>query len=209
MSAPQAPLAPTAAATAPTAGALVAMADALPWPLLLLRRDGSLLHGNRAAHTLLRGRQPLLLAQGGQVLPSDNTRRSAFAAACDAASLGAPRLLHWPGAQGAHTATLSRLHTPPDAPAVLMLALSPPLGRGTGLRTYAEAHALSTAETRVLARLARGESTTQAAGALGVAPSTVRSQAASLRRKTGHGSLAELLRALALLPPLAADPEGE
>jgi DNA-binding CsgD family transcriptional regulator len=35
-----------------------------------------------------------------------------------------------------------------------------------------------------------------------VTPATVRSQTMSLRRKTGHASVAELLRALAAMPPL-------
>ena len=43
----------------------------------------------------------------------------------------------------------------------------------------------------------------QTAAALGTQPATVRSQLASLRRKTGHGSVAALLRALAAMPPVA------
>jgi DNA-binding CsgD family transcriptional regulator len=149
----------------------------------------------------------LYLTAQGQVLPSDSARRADFAGACDSALLGGPRLLHWPGASAPCNATLSRLHTPQGTPAVLMLALSLPPGRGPEVLAYAALHGLSEAETRVLERLARGESTTLAAQALHVAPATVRSQAASLRRKTGHPSVAELLRTLAALPPLATDGE--
>jgi DNA-binding CsgD family transcriptional regulator len=51
-------------------------------------------------------------------------------------------------------------------------------------------------------RLALGESSSRAAQALGVKPATVRTQVVSIRRKTGHGSVFELLQALSAMPPV-------
>jgi DNA-binding CsgD family transcriptional regulator len=185
--------------TAPSAQLLAQVADALVWPLLLLQRDGGLLHANHAARQMLRRGQPLRLSARQQVQATPAGQQAHFAAALEAAfEAGPQQLLQWPG----FTATLTRL--PPDGPheAPVLLALATPDGRASDARAFAAMHRLSEAETRVLQRLALGESSSRAAVALGVTPATVRSQTMSLRRKTGHASVAELLRALAAMPPL-------
>ena len=97
-----------------------------------------------------------------------------------------------------------------------MLTLAPEAGLGADLTAYAAAHGLSVTETRVLQRLAQGESSARAATALGLrattarhhcAPplraTTVRTHAASLRRKTGYARLDELVHALVRLAPIS------
>lgn len=197
----------------PSAQILAQVADALAWPLLLLGADGSLQLANLAARQLLRQGAPLKLSTQGLLVPTDTKHRDAFQRALQAAVAGAgPQLLHWPAGKGRISASLSRLagETPetPGGP-TLLLALGARPGSasagasGSNLRAYAEQHRLSAAETRVLQRLALGESSTHAALALGVAAATVRSQTLSLRRKTGHASVVALQRTLAQLPPLA------
>ena len=188
----------------PSAQTLALVADALDWPLLLLRLDGTLMHANVAAHRLLRRRQPLQLTAQGRVEPADAGLRADFDIALNAAVAGAaPQLMQWLDAKGRYSVDLSSLAAPGQGHSALLLALSPEDGRSADLRAFAAMHRLSQAETRVLERLARGESSARAARALGVTPATVRSQAVSLRRKTGHASVVKLLQALASLPLLA------
>ncbi len=209
MTPPQAPVEP---GSTPTAQTLALMADALAWPLLLLRRDGTLLHGNAAARRLLQRRRPLALSARGVVAPTESARRVEFEAAVAAvASGGPPQWLPWTDRNQRMSVCISALVEPGRANAVVLLALSPVDSDTADLRAYAALHGLSEAETRVLLRLACGESSVQAARELGVSAATVRTQTANLRHKTGHTSVAALLRTLASLPPLALpydDPEG-
>jgi DNA-binding CsgD family transcriptional regulator len=193
------------AGPSPSAVTLALMVDALSWPLWLLRRDATVLHANAAAHRLLRSGHPLALVAGARVTPAAADQRPAFDVALQQAARGAPQLLQGGGAALAWTASLSPLTDPRAEPqaTVLLLALGTDEGRAGGLRAYARLHRLTAAETRVLIRLAGGEGSTAAAAALGVSPATVRSQTLSLRQKTGHATVAALLRAVASLPPLA------
>lgn len=188
------------------AATLALAIDTLAWPLLLLHGDGVLLHANRAAATLLRRGRPLSLVQDQQVQPTDESQRNAFRAALMAVLAGAaPVRLHWAGDddRAPTSARLSALRPDPGQEAVLMLTLAPEAGLGADLSAYAAAHGLSPTETRVLQRLALGESSARAAAALGLRATTVRTHALSLRRKTGHASLGALVHALARLAPIA------
>jgi DNA-binding CsgD family transcriptional regulator len=212
-----APLSPFPTASTLSAQTLACVADALAWPLLVLQPDGALLHANLAARLMLRHGRPLLLSPQRQVTPADPACRDAFARSLQGAGSGQPaRLL--PLTQPAPTgvparrahrynATVRPLALADGAAPVVLVALNREPSSRADLRAFAAAHGLSGAETRVLERLERGESSAAAAAALGVKPATVRSQMASLRRKTGHASVAHLLHTLARLPPLAP-PDG-
>lgn len=189
------------------AEALQAMIDLLAWPLMLLRRDATLLHANLAAQRLLDLGTPLRRAPEGRVVASEAGRRAAFETALDITVAGGPpQMLHWSGAGGYRSATLSSLAVPGALPATLLLAVSAEAGHGADLQAYADLHGLTAAETRVLTRLALGENSHRTAAALGVTPATVRSHIAALRRKTGHDSVTTLLRTLAGFPPLLVPP---
>jgi DNA-binding CsgD family transcriptional regulator len=192
------------AEAAPAPELLGLLADALAWPLLLLRADGTLLHANRAARQMLRQGRPLRLGSGHQVLPAAAQHRATLAGALhEVAASGRGRALHWMDAAVSISATLSRLDA--EVPVLLLALTSADGGAGT-LEVFAQLHGLTAAESAVLAQLARGASCARAAAALGVGVATVRSQTASLRAKTGHASVAALLRSLAALPALAAPP---
>jgi DNA-binding CsgD family transcriptional regulator len=180
----------------PPADLLAQVADALAWPLLLLDADAALLQANRAGHALLRRGRPLQRHDDGPVRPAQAAQQPAFAAALHAvAHDGQPRLLRLAdGGDGG--ATLSRL-----AAGAVLVALSG--SRADAARAFAELHRLTPAETRVLVRLALGDDGPAAAQALGVSATTVRSQLASLRRKTGHASVTAVLQALARAGPMA------
>ena len=183
------------------------MADALAWPLLLLRADGGLLHANLAAREMLQRGRPLRLSPRRQVVPAAAQYRDALAGALlEVADSGAGCALHWAAADAPFSATLARLDA--GASPLLLLALARTDGGRGMLDAFAALHGLTAAESGVLRQLAGGASSTRAAAALGVSTATVRSQTLSLRRKTGHASVAALLRSLASLPPLAGPATG-
>jgi DNA-binding CsgD family transcriptional regulator len=67
---------------------------------------------------------------------------------------------------------------------------------------YARTHGLTDAENRVLAALCAGDTPNSAARRYGVEVSTIRSQVASIRHKTQASSIADLVRKVAVLPPI-------
>jgi DNA-binding CsgD family transcriptional regulator len=192
----------------PLEGPLAQAADALAWPMLLLGEDAELLWANRAATALLA--QHRLLSQREGRLQATWLARFALTALLQAAQqdLG-PVLLHAPSMSVTLTA---RALAPPPRPRWMLLlsAGGGPADKGlaesAGVRAWAEAHGLSGAETRVLLRVAAGDSPGDAAAALGVAPATVRTQLRAIARKTGLGGAAALQRALSRLPHLASAP---
>ena len=197
--------------SAPPPAVLAQMADALPWPLLLLRRDGALLHANLAGRQLLHRGRTLAIDGRQHVLPTAPEHQPAFSAALRAS---APTLLQWPppsplpAAQAGCSVILKplageRVDGAGEEAAPVLVMFSAAASRHRDLQAFAQMHGFSPAETRVLEHLSLGRSTAGAAAALGVKASTVRSQTTSLRRKSGHASVALLLRALATMPPLA------
>ena len=203
---------------------LMQVADALVWPLLVLRADGGLMHANAAALQVLATHGQLQLGPQQRLQTRDGHRAEAWQAALEAARAGQRRLVHWPGHDGC-TATVLPLAAPgqgPDSLAsapVLLVALgmasSPTRADAAVLApaaqsrmadadtsAYAKAHGLTRAEARVLQRLALGNSPAQAAQALGVTVATVRSQAAAIRHTTGHDSTAALVGAAARNSPI-------
>lgn len=70
------------------------------------------------------------------------------------------------------------------------------------VQCFARTHQLTAAETRVLAALGRGVPPSGIAREQGVKLSTVRTQIAALRDKTGAASITDLVRMVAALPPM-------
>lgn len=206
----------TAPAPRPEDGPLLAQVlDALAYPLFVLRTDGSLLHANRAGLEALAPGGPLHRVGHGHLLPRDAELKPAFHAAMHAAAAGRALALH--GTDGALLASLTplavaRTDAAPAVPAeparVVLLAWALP-GHGHGAADVLELsrrYQLTDAEARVLEQLLAGHGAEQAAQAIGVSLSTVRSQILSLRRKTGHRSVPALLASLRALPALAPKP---
>jgi len=73
---------------------------------------------------------------------------------------------------------------------------------------YARSMNLTPAETRVLERLCAGVRPSTIALEQAVAVSTVRTQIGSIRAKTGAGSISELVRQVAVLPPVVGALRG-
>lgn len=197
--------------TVPSAAVLSQMADVLPWPLLLLRPDAMLLQANLAARQLLQRGQHLSLDRRQHVSCTSPEHQAGFLAGLRA---GQPTQLEWPASPLAATpagckVTLKPLaggpadgegEAPGQAPVLVMLGTASQ--RHGELLAFARMHAFTRAETRVLEQLSLGRTAVRAAAALGVRPATVRSQVTSLRRKSGHASVIQVLRALARMPPV-------
>lgn len=212
-----------------SAETLALLVDALVWPLMLLRSDGTLLHANSAALQALTTRRHLMLGPQQRLQTADVARAEELQAALAAAHAGQRRLLHWPGTEDC-TATVMPLAAHAGSPLtdiagpVILVALgmasghadfepgpsstpgaSRPSHADADTSAYAKANGLSRAEARVLQRLALGDSPARAAQALGVSVATVRSQAAAIRRKTGHSGTAALVSAAARSSPIWPD----
>jgi DNA-binding CsgD family transcriptional regulator len=190
--------------------ALAAAADALAVGLLLLTARGRLLHANAAGMGLLAAGHWLRLGADGHVLAGPDALAAralqqalARASATAVADADRRQWLRAPDCLGsAASASLVRLDAQRagDTPVLLMSVSDPAVPRD--LSPYAEEHALTAAETRVLEVLARGLDQRQAAAALGVSLATLRSHLAALRRKTSNGRLSTLLQSVARLPPV-------
>ncbi len=185
-------------------GAMERVADALAWPMLLLRRDARLLHANAAALRLLRAARLLAVDAHDVVSPPDGRRRSSFSRALADASLGQRRVLHWhdrhDGTMVAVTPLQDDEGEPATRPLLVLLAGGGVVQVDAG--PFALAHGLSMAETRVLQCVAQGEGAVGTATRLGVGVATVRTQLAAIRRKTGLADMASLRGALAQVAPL-------
>lgn len=202
------PVAPAADPQPAPAGlseaALSAAVDALAYPMLALLADGQLLHANQAARDLLAQGRPLELGPDRQVVPRLATQRGGFVAALQEASNGQSQQLDWAdGDRTVHASLRPLADAAPGAPAPpVLVMLAPPPETPFDASGFANTHGLSAAETRVLEALLHGHQADATAQRLGVGVATVRSQIASIRRKTGHDSVASLLAALGDLPPL-------
>jgi DNA-binding CsgD family transcriptional regulator len=198
---------------APNAEVLAQVADALAWPLFVLRADGFLLHANLAGLELLKKGRVLQLSPEHRVQAAPVRRRPALAQALQDADRRRQRVvLHGTAGGAGFSATVTPLAAAGAGPAPLLLALAHGHTPGSDIDEFSALHDLTAAEARVMRRLALGESSSRAAHSLGVKPATVRTQVVAIRRKTGHASVAELLQALAAIPPLrgpAPAPRGE
>lgn len=202
------PAAPTNGAAPPpdppSEAALSAAVDALAYPMLALLPDGLLLHANLAARELLTQGKPLELAPDRRVAPRLAGQRGGFTSALQSASNGQAQQMAWADGDLTVHAILRPLAEPtPGAPAPpVLVMLAPPQATVFDASGFANTHELSAAETRVLEALLHGQQAEVTAQRLGVGVATVRTQIASIRRKTGHDSVASLLAALGDLPPL-------
>lgn len=195
----------------PPPALIASAADALAWPLLLLDPDGTLLHANLAARRMLCRGESFRRLPGGRIVPAAADQRRAFSRALQRARDQHERTDWLAGSGPARIgATLTPLGAA-AAQAPLLLACGAEGGPSAGADAFARLNGLTAGEARVLQRLVCGDTTRRAAQALGVSPSTVRTQVASMRRKTGHASVRALLQGLSRTPPVVppAAAQGE
>lgn len=190
---------------------LAATLDELDYGVLLLHGDAQILHVNHAARSELDAQHPLQLLGGQLRVRRVHDLAPLHDALCGAASRGLRKLLTL--GDGAHRVTVSVVPLAAQSgagePVVLLILGKRQVCEVLSVQGFARSHALSAAETRVLAMLCHGTPPTEIATQAGVAISTVRTQIGNIRIKTGAESIRALVRQVAVLPPLMGVLRGE
>lgn len=181
--------------------------DEVDYGLVLLSADGLLVHANHAARRELGPGHPLEL-RGRRLRARHRQDQLALTDALEAARhRGARSLVNLGGGGGERTGlsivplplALSRRHA---GNATLVTLQRTQLVEKLSAGAYARARGLSRREEQVLTALCEGLRPNQIADRLGVAVATVRSHVHNLKEKTHCRSMVELVKQVALLPPL-------
>ncbi len=186
---------------------LTRMLDEIDYGMLLVSPEAQVLYVNHAARHELDGEHPLQLL--GHALRAHRPQDVApLYDALAAAQRGLRRLLTL--GEGEHRVSVSVVPLPcADAEPATVAGQTTLLVLGKrqmcaqlSVQGFARSMSLTPTETRVLELLCNGVRPTEIATRQGVAVSTVRTQIGSIRGKTGAASIRELVRQVALLPPL-------
>jgi DNA-binding CsgD family transcriptional regulator len=183
---------------APLSRLLARALDEVDYGIVLLDAGGHVLHLNHRARQWLDGGDALQML--GRQLRACDPRDVALLhdALHSAATRGLRRLLALGRGDARRVAALV-----PVEPGVAALVLGKSgMCEDLSLQCFARSHALTAAETRVLAALGMGVRPAQIAADQGVKLSTVRTQIGAIREKTGADSINDLLRLVAALPPM-------
>lgn len=168
--------------------------------LAVLDADGRVLFANRSARDLWAGSTVLREREGRLAARHPADDAALRSAAADAAERGLFRLLRLGPQDAPEFVALSPLDGEHDARRVLCRFERRGLCNPLALQGFASSFKLSSAESSVLQQLCDGADPPAIARRQGVALSTVRTQIAAIRDKTGAASVRELLRRLARLP---------
>ena len=183
---------------------LAATLDEVDYGILLLTDTNHVLHINHAARAELNASHPLQLL--GRQLRARQTRDVAalHAALREASERGLRRLLTLGEAEQSASISVVPLSAQrgEGRRATLVLLAKRRVCEQLSVHGFARSHGLTPAETRVLVSLCDGIRLGEVAAQLGVAVSTVRTHACTIRMKTGAKSIRALLRQVAVLPPL-------
>jgi len=180
-----------------------AMVDEVDYPMLLVTCDMQLLHANKAARRCLDDRQTFGLTDGELQLrcgPDQTAVARGVDAACTRGLRGFVHIKQ--GRGGCDAVAIVPQRGRGDAAAALLMLGRTGLCEELSMHAYARNHCLTASEARVLEALCSGHSAPAIARSHGVAVSTVRTQLNSLRAKTGAKDIGDLLRKMAVLPPL-------
>jgi DNA-binding CsgD family transcriptional regulator len=183
---------------------LAATLDEIDYGMLLLHDGPHVLQVNHAARAELDGAHPLQLLgrelrarHSHDVVPLADALRGA-------SQRGLRRLLTL--GDGEQRASVSVVPLPAgddtSSPVTLLILGKRQVCELLTVQGFARSHGLTSAETRVLAALCQGTPPAEIAVQVGVAISTVRTQISTIRGKTGTESIRELVRQVAVLPPL-------
>jgi DNA-binding CsgD family transcriptional regulator len=172
--------------------------DEVDYGVALMRAEGRVLHMNDEARRRLRDGHGLYIADSCVCVRHPHAV-ARFAHALQAAALhGARRLVDIGDGETEDLVALV-----PMGPQVAGLLLGKASAcEELAVAHFASMHALTLAESRVLAALCTGAAPAAIASAQGVKLSTVRTQIGAIREKTGATSITGLVRLIAALPPM-------
>jgi DNA-binding CsgD family transcriptional regulator len=197
-------------------GWLTRMLDEIDYGMLLVTADAQVTYLNHAARLELDGHHPLQLNKqrlGAHSPPDVAPLYEALAGA----QRGLRKLLTL--GSGLQRVSISVVPLPDttahgpgsdarEGPLTLLVLGKRQVCEQLSVRGYARSQNLTPAETRVLEGLCSGVRPSEIAASAGVAVSTVRTQIGSIRAKTGASSIRELVRQVAVLPPLVGALRG-
>ena len=188
---------------------LSGMLDEIDYGMLLVSADAQVLYLNHAARLELDHEHPLQML--GCALRAQRPQDVApLYDALAAAQRGLRKLLTL--GSGEHRVCVSVLPLPAAAgarqqdhePQVLLVMGKRQVCAQLSVEGFAKSMGLTSAETRVLVLLCAGERPTRIALLQRVAVSTIRTQIGAIRSKTGAASISELVRQVAVLPPMVS-----
>lgn len=190
----------------PQALALAQVLEEIDYGLLVLDAHDQLVHANHAALSQLDEWHPLQLQAGRRLRAVRPREAGALQAALEAARhRGLRTMVALAGPQGQRsTVAVIPLAATADTASGSVLVV---LGKRRVCEeltavSFGKTHGLTAAETRVLLCLCNGDSPAEAARRNGVKVSTTRTHISSIRTKLGARNLDELVRTVAVLPPL-------
>jgi len=170
--------------------------------VLLVNAAGRIIHCNLAARRCLEEGHPLQMV-GQQLRASEAEDVSRLTEALHAAETGGRRcLLRLGQGAGRTNVVVVPLNRDVSQAAVLLILERKQLCGELAAQWFALRYGLTRTETEVLKALSSGARPNDVAEQQGVAISTVRTQIQSIRAKSGADSIGELMRQLAVLPPL-------
>ena len=176
--------------------------EELDYGVLLVNASGRIIHCNLAARRGLEAGHPLqILGQQLRALAAEDNER--LNEALHAAEAGGRRcLLRLGEGAGRANVVVVPLNRDVSQAAVLLILERQQLCGELAAQWFALRYGLTPTETEVLKALSAGARPNDVAELQQVAISTVRTQIQSIRAKSGADSIGELLRQLAVLPPL-------
>lgn len=181
---------------------LAHMLDEIDYGMLLVDAEGGVHYSNHAARLELAGAHPLHLRTHDLVAHCADDAQ-ALSAALAAAQRGLRRLVTLGKGEQRVAVSVVPLAGQPRLGALTLLVLGKrQVCEQLSVQGFARSVALTPAETRVLEMLCGGVQPNAIASRQGVAVSTVRTQIGSIRAKTGASSIRDLVRQVAVLPPL-------
>lgn len=183
---------------------LLRVLDALDYGLMLVSDTGKLRFANRVAQGECARTQCMRL-EAGFVQAVQDRDNKALQKAMMAASAGRRSMV----TTRSRDSVLSIGIVPVDknldrsrCPAILLVFSRSKMCEPLSVEFFAREHRVTMAEEAVLRGLCNGMPPAEIANHCGVALSTVRTQIGSLRQKTESKSIGELLRMVAVLPPI-------
>ncbi|HEY4084038.1 MAG TPA: helix-turn-helix transcriptional regulator [Burkholderiaceae bacterium] len=176
--------------------------EELDYGVLLINSSGRIIHCNLAARRGLEEGHPLQIS-GQQLRAHSADDAERLTEALHAAESGGRRcLLRLGEGTGRANVVVVPLNRDVSQAAVLLIMERQQLCGELAAQWFALRYGLTPTETEVLKALSAGSRPSDVAERQKVAISTVRTQIQSIRAKSGADSIGELLRQLAVLPPL-------
>jgi DNA-binding CsgD family transcriptional regulator len=176
--------------------------EELDYGVLLVNASGHLLHCNLAARHSMDAEHPLEMLDGQVRARSSKDQPNLVDALRNAEQGGRRCLLRLGEGRTRANVVVVPLDRNVEQAAVLLVLERQHLCGDLAAQWFALRYGLTPAETEVLKALSAGARPASVAQQQGVAISTVRTQIQSIRGKSGAGSIGELMRQLAVLPPL-------